>query len=1068
MNQIDALQLVQLTKQRLVDLAVSENYLRNTDMARAAAEIWRGPGDTGGLVSELWVQGAFPSALSEDSLGSLAAKGLFPKDLCTYLDRPDRFPATRRLFTHQSKSVRRAIDTNAIGKTSLVITAGTGAGKTEAFLLPILSGLWNEGRAANEVGMRCLILYPMNALVTDQVTRLYELMKEQSRLSLFHFTSETPETNRQAKSEEQWAPCRPWSRQEARTKIPDIVITNYSMLEYMLCRGKDSGFFGSALRYIVLDEAHLYTGALAAEITLLLRRLRDRCYVSAENITHIATSATLGGTPEDLRRFAATVFSIPPSLVEVIAGAKEDLPPSRELGSSPKANAESLNQHSETELVTLDPEGKFAKPNGVAFLSWRRILSDLLPESAVLEAAGTSDGLLAPFLKKALEQAPIIRRLMELVFESELSSVDELSQKLWGANSEATRKATILLLRLSAAARTQPNDTPLIPHRLHFLVRSPQGLSLCLNPECDGPPQMSVAECGSLQAPRDKCVHCNAITLPVYRCKACGHWAVAGYENAEKGEIESGHFAEALSRRYYLVGDNAGKTLSVIVIDPQSGEYSGKGSGTRLFRAPCPTHGADCYDASRCTLQKCPHCGVSWSAANDDDEDDRELKIQPLRGAERLAVSVTAETVLYGMPVYPDISREWKPGQGRRLLCFSDSRREAARLGPLLTNQHETWVVRSAISNTLAKYESDSAPYLEKQIRRYEGDVVDLSFAIADREAAKRKVVELKARLATVNSGIPFVEFANAVAADPSIAELLNREAGGNHSGWRQQDWIDNQRSVARHSEALIAQELDNPLRTAVSVEAVGLLEVVFSGLEQLRLPAVIGAQLPSERARDGLASVWSEMLAALLDTLRTDRAVDWSKDEPHRKWNGESPLYARWSTRSKNGWTARRFVGNDDRTPENLQLRIWFAQRVLAQVGAQVGLAKRLLEASFDQLYEAAKTQQLPWLESRNHEVGPGETDQAIQIVLDRLRLRVPRKIYRCPTSGTIWPRSIAGWAPLKSCLGLLSEIHSNDANGDSRWGRARKELRESPIFSMGLWGEEHSAQLLLRALNM
>ena len=62
-------------------------------------------------------------------------------------------------------------------KPSLVITAGTGAGKTEAFLLPILAGLWKQPRAPNEHGMRCLILYPMNALVTDQVTRLYELLK---------------------------------------------------------------------------------------------------------------------------------------------------------------------------------------------------------------------------------------------------------------------------------------------------------------------------------------------------------------------------------------------------------------------------------------------------------------------------------------------------------------------------------------------------------------------------------------------------------------------------------------------------------------------------------------------------------------------------------------------------------------------------------------------------------------------------------------------------------------------------------------------------------------------------
>ena len=77
---MDALQLVEMTRQRLVDLAVSENYLRSPSLAGAAAEIWRGPGDEGGLVSELWVQGAFPSKLSEDSLESLAGGGLFPRE----------------------------------------------------------------------------------------------------------------------------------------------------------------------------------------------------------------------------------------------------------------------------------------------------------------------------------------------------------------------------------------------------------------------------------------------------------------------------------------------------------------------------------------------------------------------------------------------------------------------------------------------------------------------------------------------------------------------------------------------------------------------------------------------------------------------------------------------------------------------------------------------------------------------------------------------------------------------------------------------------------------------------
>lgn len=236
---------------------------------------------------------------------------------------------------------------------------------------------------------------------------------------------------------------------------------------------------------------------------------------------------------------------------------------------------------------------------------------------------------------------------------------------------------------------------------------------------------------------------------------------------------------------------------------------SRRAPGTRLFRAPCPEHGTACNDTSQCTQQVCPHCGTSWSSsADDDDEDDRDLQIQPLRGAERLALGVATETVLYGMPVYADVSRDWKPGKGRRLLCFSDSRREAARLGPLLTAQHETWVIRSVIATTLAKYKPAPATYHNQKIQQYEADAADLTLPQLYRDDARRKVVDHRNQLANAASGISFTDFARYVADDPRISELLDRELAEKHAEWRQEQWKDNRKSVEVHTEALIAQEL--------------------------------------------------------------------------------------------------------------------------------------------------------------------------------------------------------------------------------------------------------------------
>jgi len=592
MAQLDALRLIEEIRNRAVSLAISENYIRDPEVASRIGNIWAGPAGSGGLVSDLWIQGAFPSKQSGTSLKSLAAQGLFPPDLMHYLHQHNKFPADRVLFEHQHEALRACSIKEPSGRPSLVVTAGTGAGKTEAFLLPILAGLWSQPRARNSAGMRCLILYPMNALVTDQVTRLYELLDEQDKLSLFHFTSETPETDWNAKSRgDLWKSCRRRSRESARASIPDIVITNYSMLEYMLCRPQDKGFFGSALEYVVLDEAHLYTATLAAEITLLLRRLRDRCGVAPEQITHIATSATLGGTSEELRKFASTMFAGPTSSTGVIEGKKA--PPQFDVpavthDSPPDPSV--LSQFSDVKISTLTADGSFTPDDSKAIGELSQLLNNLLPSESLSAARDQSGQVVAGFLKCALEQVPLVRKLAALIYSQDLWSLQHLSSELWGQCSETSEQATILLLRLAAAARSRPEVSPLIPHRLHCLVRAAEGLAICLNQACTAPSPWKAGGLGAIQAARDRCVACNSITLPILRCKACGQWAMAGFENQETEEMESGLLVDALKRRYYLIASNANMALTPVFVNPETGRYFGQRQGTLLYRAPCPEH----------------------------------------------------------------------------------------------------------------------------------------------------------------------------------------------------------------------------------------------------------------------------------------------------------------------------------------------------------------------------------------------------------------------------------------------------------------------------------------------
>src|SRR5579859_2332486 len=342
MYQLDAIALSQKVKERLVNFALDDHFVRDSQLTDICRELWSGNPENGGLLSDLWIEGAFPAKNAPESLEDLVKQAHFNAELGYHLDKRRIIPRQRKLYLHQRDAIREAQSVHPTGaKPALVITAGTGTGKTESFLLPILNDLFTV-HEKSEPGVKCIILYPMNALVNDQVDRLYEWLQGQCVVTLFHFTSETPEDRTRADKEgvPVWDVCRMRTRREARGleshdgraidinvssrgPVPDIIITNYSMLEYMLSRPQDAVFFGKALRTIVLDEAHLYTGTLAAEITLLLRRLLDRCEKLPEQILQIATSATIGRNKEgttELEEFAAQLFTKDRSLIKVIRG----------------------------------------------------------------------------------------------------------------------------------------------------------------------------------------------------------------------------------------------------------------------------------------------------------------------------------------------------------------------------------------------------------------------------------------------------------------------------------------------------------------------------------------------------------------------------------------------------------------------------------------------------------------------------------------------------------------------------------------------------------------------------
>jgi len=337
MSHLNTIALRDALISRVTDFALDDHFVRDDTLRGALRKIWSRRPELGGLGSDLWVEGAFPSTVADETMRDLVSQGLIHAGLGAQLAATGVFPSTLKPYKHQLESIKAAVNRSypEAGRPAIVVSASTGAGKTESFLIPMLNELWDSPWQAGQ-GISALILYPMNALVNDQVGRLDKWLAGQDRVSFFHFTSETPEDAKIAdnRGRPPSTPARFRTRQQARGREdrdgkpipngggpnPDILVTNYSMLEYMLCRPQDGVFFGSNLQVVILDEAHIYSGNLAAEITLLLRRVLMRCGRRPEEVLFIATSATIGGSVEELKPFAAKLFSKPETLVRVIAG----------------------------------------------------------------------------------------------------------------------------------------------------------------------------------------------------------------------------------------------------------------------------------------------------------------------------------------------------------------------------------------------------------------------------------------------------------------------------------------------------------------------------------------------------------------------------------------------------------------------------------------------------------------------------------------------------------------------------------------------------------------------------
>lgn len=617
-------------------------------------------------------------------------------------------PRDRSLYVHQESAIRNIAQNGR----NLVVATGTGSGKTEAFLIPILNRLLQEEEAGTlrRSGVRALLLYPMNALANDQLLRLRVLLQNYPSITFGRYTGETVERKEDAEARFSRMPnAGPLlsnellSREEMRAAPPHILLTNYAMLEYLLLRPQDTELFdgptGRHWRFIVIDEAHVYDGASGIEVAMLMRRLKDRV-VSSEpgRLTSIATSATIGKGEEDfpvVAQFAADLFGEPFAAEDVFAAVRK---PVAALGASWGAGTPVLYS-ALSSLVDLNPAdvAQVAVQHGI-------------PENVVMEVrqAHSGQSALYALLKGDTKVQQLQRQLRE-----EPMLLTLAAHRLFPSDGEKrAEEAAIRLVDLAVKARPDADSLPLLPARYHVFARALEGAFACLNTDghADGQPRVYMNR-------HETCPDCRAQVFELATCARCGATYVVGELRLEE-EPATGRKATVVRslKGDYASGAGSERVYYILSADlPELNEDEVVEDGEEvedewLLRRLCLHCGAvsedgalpcSCGGASR-MVRKAPFDGA--------DEDkmycpacstrSRGVVYRLLTGKDA-PVAVLASALYTRLPPADEYDLLDLPGQGRKLLMFADSRQDAAFFAPYLERTFDNLLQRRLIFKTL-------------------------------------------------------------------------------------------------------------------------------------------------------------------------------------------------------------------------------------------------------------------------------------------------------------------------------------------------------------------------------
>lgn len=764
-----------------------------------------------------------------------------------------------RLFRHQERAFTEILKGN-----HCLVSTGTGSGKTESFLYPILNHCLKLRDSGEGEGIAAIVVYPMNALAIDQRNRLREMLAG-SGISFGLYIGQTSaggedlnnivrlranegrdifkKKQLNAGDKTRVIPFEErLTEKEINETPPRILLTNVKQLELLMTRPKDFRLFtNSKLRFIVIDEAHTYSGVAGAEVSCLIRRLRTLCGKNADEVLCIGTSATI--IDPDLgddagKRFASRFFGIDENKVSLVQEEyeAEEFPQERFSPPVPGQNTFDILKAILESIESGDPEAI-----GQAYQALTGTM--LTPGNNVHSA-----------LFEQLKMNEFIYKVFTYITEPQ-----ELKEAAQRVRTQLNRRGAFdpeqdqgeLLCYLALGAAAVKNNIPLLRPKIHYFVKGLEGAVLVFEkPVATGIeslPKLFLSK----ESAFEKMNVLDSAYFPLFVCKNCGQHYFEAYFNMLElhGNTVSGGQAEKKNVIWSPAGESSGSRAILtnrFVVELDEEEELQRLNQKRTEMSLCSYCGTlhrdfsdECHNP-KCKqkntlvkvwlmtkmddgiLSSCPACNSSGKAGGR-----RNAPIRPLKATTVSDVHILAQNMINNANA-----------ENRKLIVFADSRQEAAFQAGWMLDHARRYRFRHIVFEILSKSDSPVS-------------IGDIQQSLMERLKRDKSLARVLA---------------------PEVYELATDEAFSKNFD----------RELQYYLRIQIVRELATSFSQRESLENWGLLKVVYAGINAENNFVRMWAQrrnIPAEDLADGIS--------ALLDVYRRNRYF----------YDYDAPLFSRsWS----------------------------------------------------------------------------------------------------------------------------------------------------------------------------